>query len=215
MTISILFGKKGAKIGSLQLDATVTERHAYKNEVSEWPVENGDTIIDNIRLVPENISISGLISNFPIDVRFQDITNIVDGTSNTSESRTVSREESATRVETAQNILLRILGRVIQGETVRPETIEIVTGLRVYTNMVMTSLDITRDRRTGQALPFTADFLEVKSVEIEVIAPQPPFVGKASTKRQKAKQKPPPASEKTAEKVADDSIIFKLAKRIF
>jgi len=215
MTASVLFGKKGAKIGLLQLDATVSENHSYRNEVSEWPVEDGSTIIDNIRLVPERLSISGLISNFPIDVRFQDVTNIVEGNSNTSENRIVSREDTATRVETAQNILLRIAGRVIQGKTVRPEIITIVTGLRVYTNMAITDLKINRDRRTGQALPFTADFIEVKTSEILVIAPKPQeaFTDKASTKKGKGKQKSLTASETTENKTSVAKSAFNAAGR--
>jgi len=127
MATSVLFGKRASKIGVLQLDATVSENHNYKNEVSQWPVENGDTIIDNIRLVPERVTINGLISGSPIDVRFQDVTNIVDGNSNTSESRTVDRDDTNTRVESAQNLLLRISGRVIQGKAIRPEIITIIT----------------------------------------------------------------------------------------
>lgn len=213
MTASVLFGKKGAKIGILQLDATVNENHDYQNEVSEYPTEDGDTIIDNIRLLPERVTINGLVSNAPLDVRFDDITNVVDGNSNTSESRTVARQDTPTRVETAQNILLRISGRVIQGQPVKPEIITIVTGLRVYKNMAMTSLKISRNATTGRALPFTADFKNVETVELAFIEPQPDFKDKASTKKQKGKQTPSPASAKTAEKANNDSIAFKAAKR--
>ena len=40
---SVLFGKRGAKIGALQLDATVEETHEYENQVSQWPVEDGSS----------------------------------------------------------------------------------------------------------------------------------------------------------------------------
>jgi len=217
MTASLLFGKKGAKIGSLQLDATVSESHDYENQVSEWPVENGQTIIDNIRKVPERLTINGLISNFPIDVRFQDVTNIIDGNSNTSESRVVAREDTPTRVETAQNVLLRIQGRVIQGKPVDPEIIDIITGLRVYTSMAMTKLRINRDQRTGKALPFSADFIQIETSEVQIIAPQPQaaFQDKASTKIQKAKQKASPASVQTEGKTSILKDGFNFVGRIF
>ncbi|NJR73233.1 MAG: hypothetical protein HC773_05175 [Scytonema sp. CRU_2_7] len=190
MATSILFGRVGGKIGALQLDATLSEDHAYQNEVSQFPVENGDTIVDNIRKLPEQITINGLVTNSPVNVTFTDITNIVDGVSNKQESRTIERDDTPTRVETAQNILLRISGRVIHGNQVQPEIVDIVTGLRVYKNMAMTSLKINRTGATGQALNFTADFLQVKSVIVKLIAPQPNFKAKATPKIPKGKQKP-------------------------
>jgi len=215
MVASVLFGKKGAIIGSLQLDATVSENHDYTNEVSQFPVENGDTIIDHIRLVPEKITINGLVSNSPIDVRFQDITDIVEGTSNTSEVKTVSRDDTPTRVESAQNILLKIAGRVIQGKSVRPEIVTIVTGLRVYKDMAITSLTINRTARTGQALPFTASFINVETVELALIVPQFGFTDKAAPKIQKGKQKKVIAPPKTEERVSAAKSFYNKASRAF
>ena len=55
--------------------------------------------------------------------------------------------------------------------------------------MAMTDLKISRAGSTGRSLPFTADFIKVKSVELKVIDPQQGFLDKASFKVPKNKQK--------------------------
>lgn len=189
MTASVLFGRKAAKIGLLQLDATVNESHDYINEVTQYPTEDGSTATDNIRKLPERITIQGIISDRPIEVEFNDVTDIInDENSNQPEARFVSRDDTPTRIETAQNILLRISGRVLQGNPVRPELVTVVTGLRVYTNMALVNLNISRNGRTGRALPFSAEFMKIETTELAFIDPQDGFSDKASTKLQKGKQ---------------------------
>lgn len=201
MSTAVLFGKKATKIGVLQLDVTRSESHNYENQVSRWPVESGATIVDNIRQEPERLTIEGLISNHPINVRFEDLTNIVQGNSNESQSLTVARDDTPTHVETALNILLDIQGRLIQGQPVAPLLVDVVTGLRVYKNMAMTTFRVSRNARTGQALPFTAEFIEVKTADIAFIEgvpqlePQTAFKDKASTQKPKGKQTAKTAGE--------------------
>lgn len=213
MTASILFKKRGAKIGVLQLDATISESHDYENEVSQWNTEDGQTIIDNIRLVPERISINGIVSNSPIKVFHEDITNIVSGNSNTSEANIVDREDTPTRVETAQNILLRIFGRVINGIEKKPEIITIVTGLRSYKNMAGVSLKINRDSKTGQALPFNAKFIRVSTSKITFIEAQPDFKDRAQTKVQKGKQGPSNANDQLSTRTSKLRQFYNLVTR--
>jgi len=198
MTVSVLFGKVGAKIGSLQLDASLKDSHSFENEVSSFPIEDGFTISDNIRVLPVQLTIDGIVTDSPISVRFQDVNDIVSGnSSNRTESLVVEREDTAVRVETARDVLLKIRGE--NGKD--PEIVTIVTGLKVYENMVMTKLTFDRDGKTGRALPFTASFtrLVTKQLSTETLKPKPVVKDKASSKKNKGKQKPAEASAKTKE----------------
>ena len=48
---------------SLDLDVTQDEIHEWNNEVTQYPVEIGSPISDHIQLNPDNLTISGLITN--------------------------------------------------------------------------------------------------------------------------------------------------------
>lgn len=167
--VTLIFGKIGGKIGNLSLDATLSESHDYENEVSQFPVESGEDITDNIRITPDRITIEGLISNTPITAGATDIEDIIERNGNITTAKRVSRDGTPVRVESAQDILLRISGRKINGADETPELVTVVTGLRSYTGMAMESLVIKRNGSTGQALPFTAQLLKVQIVQTETI----------------------------------------------
>jgi len=203
-SVALIFGGSPVgKIGELLLDATLSETHRYNNQVSQFPVETGSDIIDNIKLDPDTIALTGVVSNSPVSVQFSDVTDIVKKRGNQTEAKRVSRDGTPTRVETAQDILLRISGRKINGEDQDPELVTIVTGLRVYTKMAMTSLSITRTGKTGQSLPFTAEFLKIQTIQSETInLAQPTSQDKASKKIEKGNQTPKPASIEKEEEVS-------------
>lgn len=52
----------------------------------------------------------------------------------------------------------------------KTKLVSIITPLRTYDNMLMTSLSVPRDRRTGDALRFTASFREVRFATSKVTA---------------------------------------------
>jgi hypothetical protein len=192
--VNILFGRKAGKIGELQLDVTVSEQHEYENEVSIFPIEEGADIADHIKLMPESITLDGFVTNSPISVLFED------------------------GVELAQDVLLKISGRQIQGNDTTPQIVDIITGLRVYTGMAMTSLTIPRNARTGQAMNFTARFIKIVTVKSETVAipdPQPEFKDKTQSKNDKGKTTPAESKEPTKKRTSLAKNGYYTAKRVF
>lgn len=63
---TLLFKYPNAKIGSLELDASITEGHSAEVEATEHPVEKGANISDHARVKPETLQMEGLISATPI-----------------------------------------------------------------------------------------------------------------------------------------------------
>lgn len=218
MAVNLLFGRKAAKVGILQLDATLSESHQYDNEISEFPVESGSNISDHIKQNPERITINGFITNTPVEVITENVSNVIQTSPGEAEVRSSERTGTSNRVELAQDALLRISGRKIQGANQEPEIIDIITGLRVYTGMAMESLEIPRDASTGQTLRFTATFIKILTVESEtVLIPNaiPAIVDKAQSKVDKGKQtvQEPTAQQSALSRLA--SSLFKTAKRSF
>lgn len=227
--VSFLFkSKRGAKIGELLCDATLNESHSFRNEITEWPVEDGSNITDHIRRLPDEVEVKGFITNSPVtQTNAKRIGQFVGGLTNPfiagvigSASnvgglvyKNLKRPKSANQVELALDILLRISGRKIDGSNTDPELVDVVCGLRSYSTMGMVSLDIQRDAKTGEAMPFTARFkkvITVKNESVKIPNPNKVLEDKTpSTEKVKVSTKKP--TEKTKGKL--QSVAFKLANK--
>ena len=140
--ISILFGTRApesAVIGGIEMDVTLEETHSRDAQVTENPVESGATVADHVVLEPEGVSIEGFISSAPV--------------------RILPLGQAGTgRVLDAFEELDRLWRR--------REPVELVTGYRVYDDMIITRLELPRRREVG--LRFTAELRKVNIVDSEV-----------------------------------------------
>ncbi len=141
--LSLLFGDtRKAKIGVLELDASLSERHEFENIITDFPIETGGEVSDHIYMKPDRVMIQGFITNSP--PVFFDLTN------------TLGRND---RVGDALETLKSIRDN--------RELVTVVTGLIIYDNMAMKRLTIPRSSRTGETLRFTAEFVKITKVASE------------------------------------------------
>lgn len=70
MVLSILYGRKypRAKVGTVVMDATITEDHRYTSRVTHYPVENGAIVSDHIINEPDVVVISGIVTDTPLNI---------------------------------------------------------------------------------------------------------------------------------------------------
>lgn len=66
MTLSLLLPRRQGKIGSLTIEATLSENHNFKSTVTRFPIEGGSIVSDHIVNDPEQVKIEGFISNTPV-----------------------------------------------------------------------------------------------------------------------------------------------------
>jgi hypothetical protein len=126
---NILF-TSGKSIGGIQVDAFVKETHKMSAELSSHPTETGTVISDNIVNNPEELTIEGSLGQTSLFL--SDIT-----------SYSLSR---AHVIDT----------QIIQLMTLKLPVV-VITGLRVYDNMVITSYDVDRSAENGQSLEFSME----------------------------------------------------------
>lgn len=158
--------KSPGKIGNLTLDVTIREQHVYRNDVTAFPVEEGADVTDHVRPLPPRLTMSGVVSNTPLLNVGSLFTSAVESFRNSPIGTSIY--DSATRTEQALAELMKLTGwryptRVVSDAYViqRIVPITVVTGLRVYTDMVMTSLTVDRDANTGDSLPFTVELTHI------------------------------------------------------
>lgn len=138
-----------APLVSIEVDCTISEQHSGEMEVTDHPVESGTNITDHVRRKPETLTVEGIVTDTPI----------------LSESERNAagpvRKGEATRSKAAF-LALRALR-----DSGQPVTV--VTPLNTYDSMVMTSLVFPRDAETGEAIKFTAQFKEIRTVDSQKV----------------------------------------------
>lgn len=145
-------------IAGFRIDASITERHVYQSEATEFPVESGSPISDNIRNLPIEVSIEGVVSNTPLG---ELATVRGEGGEVTLNDGSVVPAQTPVELARAK----------FEGIWRARQPITIVTTLDTYKNMVMTSLEVPRTASDGgaDAYRFSATFRQVTIVTTERI----------------------------------------------
>jgi len=143
--LNVLFKKEPGRkvaIGGITLDATVEERHEYSAGVTDHPIEAGGFVTDHVFENPRIVQVTGEITDSPVQ-----LFSVLGGLS----KRSVEAHDQ-----------LKALYHLKQRVT-------LVTGLSIYTDMVMDTLTFPKNQQTGRRLQFTANFKETRFVSSEVV----------------------------------------------
>jgi len=163
----------------IQFDATMKENHKRDSPPTEFPVEDGTSISDHIILKPFSLDLTAIITDSPIG----DIEGLL--------------KEVATSVATALLPPVGVIGatagialfnsltgakrrsvanyeQILQLQENR-KAFDVLTSLKRYPNMFISSLSAPRDLESGQAIVFTISLVQLiivspQSVNVQVFA---------------------------------------------
>ena len=133
---------------SITIDCTLREEHVATVEITRHPIEDGADPTDHARKLPDRVTLEGLFSNTPIDV-------------NEARSRGNTEAGASGYAQEQHKKLLEL--------TVTRKAVGLLTEIRTYKNMVLTSLSTPRDSKVGDAVRFLATFEEIRFVKSEVV----------------------------------------------
>lgn len=154
--LSLILGQ-GSKLkivkidkSALDIDVSLSESHEMQSDITMNPVEAGADVTDHIQPKPLALTIEGIQSDTPLQFfgGFQSLLDLVPG--NESRSQQAFSFFEKLRINRAM--------------------VTVNTGLRSYDNMVLESLTVPRDSKTGQAFRFTAKFKEIRVVTAQVVS---------------------------------------------
>jgi hypothetical protein len=137
-------------IGGFKIDAFLSERYSFTNSVTDLPMEDGSHASDHVIENAKEIQISGFIGRAEFTV--------YEGSAPASNQS----QDPKARIKEAYFELLRLKSE--------RKTIDLVTGLDTYPNMVITSFEINRDAATGMDLPFEMTLKEIRVIKSETVA---------------------------------------------
>lgn len=140
----IIFGITNAKIGVVELDASIRELHRGSATVTRHPIEaeagSQSSVSDHVHVDPISIQIEGMVTNTPAEW--------LAGITGTEENRDIAAHQE-------------LLDDLLTGRLVT-----IVTTLLEYPNMVLESLEVARDAAKGNALHLSANATMVRLVTL-------------------------------------------------
>ncbi len=126
------------KIASLLLDCSVDESHDYTSNITDYPQEDGFEVQDNVWLEPFKLSVKGVITDTPVAI-FAEKFGVLES-----------------RVGNAYDTLLALRDS--------RDGFQVLTGIKIYDDMVFTSLSIKRDTDTGFSIKIEADLKQLRKV---------------------------------------------------
>jgi hypothetical protein len=179
--IGLFFGGKkfktlfGNQFGNIELDANLDEAHEWAAEATTNPVEFGAPITDHVIEKPDMIRIRGFVSDSPTESLiseqgFARLAGLFNGKKVSSKSQAV----------------FDMLHKLIKAK----EPITLYTKHRIYTEMIITSVNIPRAANVGEAIEFTVEFVHIRKVKTKT-TDVPKGIG------QKKESKSPEAQKKT------------------
>ena len=138
-----ILGDLGA--GAIEFDVVVSEGATASATATKNPVEAGADTTDHIRIEPMTFSLSGIVSDTPI----QYLAGLQSGSFLTGNKQS----------QTAWDKLLEL-------QSLR-QPFTLTQGLKTYENVIITKLGTTQDASSAMALSFTAEMQEIILVGIE------------------------------------------------
>lgn len=150
--VQLLFGRRGRKtIGGLNIDGFLEENHEQSAQVTAYPIEDGSVINDHVVHDPDKLSIVGVVA--PSSIFLTDIFDF-------SFSRVVDIYWQLTDMKTAG------------------QPITVVSGLRVYNNMIIESFSVSRNKDTGKGMDFNMTLSKARIVQSQTTAISKNTIGK-------------------------------------
>ena len=149
-------------MGGLVFDAVFEETHEAELEVTDNPVETGVVVSDHAFMKPLKVTLSAGVTDTTLAVATND-----------------PFASDAGRSKRAYELLTELQKRA--------EPFDLQTGLKLYQNMICTSVRTSQDKDSDGALLFTATIREVIVVYTQVVQYPPRKAG--ATKRQAGAKK--------------------------
>jgi hypothetical protein len=197
VSVSLIYKVTRAKIDAVELDATISEQHGADVEATEHPVERGAAVTDHVRPKPRTLSIEGLLTNTPLRV----------------DEKTATRTTSIGTVTDRADAIKGVTGRAEEAfarlERLRDAgtIFTVATRHRTYPNVIITSLSVPRDAKTGDAIRFSIAMREIRIVESQFVEVAVLQERKASKKKDVSKQTAKPADAATRRKTIAKSLL--------
>lgn len=157
-----LFTGRNRNIGGIVIDCFVRENHVSRVKLTEFPIEIGVNINDHRIIQPRELEIVGIVSDIPPNFLKLTLPNF----GSTTTTRSIGAYNQLAQ--------LQIAG----------EPFNVLTGLRLYQNVLIEELYIDRDKDTSGGLYFSCRMKEMIIIENQYTTIPPGQYRQGATRNQ-------------------------------
>lgn len=130
---------------NIEFDAVLAENHSWSADATTNPVETGSPITDHVIEQADTLTIAGFVSDASISL--------------SSNFTQFSGAQPKTKVA------FDALRETIKAK----KTVSVYTKFKVYTDMIITKIDIPRVPENGGSIEFSIDFLNIRMVSTQLV----------------------------------------------
>lgn len=145
--VNFLFRKSNLKIGSISIDASLSEVHSSSLKTTDNPVENGFDATDHAQIEPKTLQLECVLTDVPIRV------GLLDSALGIFETVKSMAGKNKRAYDNYEKLLELQKNRT---------PITITTGLKSYDNMLIENIMVDRDSNIGDAIKLRISLKEIK-----------------------------------------------------
>lgn len=138
----------GNLYGNIELDAVLDENHEWSAEATSNPVEAGAPITDHVIDQSDKLKLRGFVTDAPLNL-----------------SQSVSGLVNSGSVGNRTQGVFDLLHQLIKLK----EPMTVYTKHRIYDDMVLTNVTIPRSAGVGEAIEFSAEFINIRKVATQMV----------------------------------------------
>ena len=131
----------GNQYGNIELDAALDENHEWSAEATSNPVEVGAPVTDHVIDQSDKLKIKGFVTDTPL-----------------------TASQSLTQISRSQDVF-DLLYELIKLK----EPMTVYTKHRIYNDMILTNVNIPRTAGVGEAIEFSAEFINIRKVATQMV----------------------------------------------
>ena len=173
--ITDIVGSDGAAIDDIIAQGVISERHEDQMEVTQHPIETGAPITDHAYVRPAHLVLTLMWSNSPPGARSLggDIANIAAGvTGQTIVGEVAAVQDAMTYTSNVQNSGITNINAAYALLLKLQQTralFSVITGKRLYKNMIAKSLRTETDYRSADSLSIVVECQQIFLVDSQVV----------------------------------------------
>lgn len=138
----------GNAYGNIELDAVLDEAHEWSAEATSNPVETGAPVTDHVIDQSDKLRIRGFVTDTPLTI-----------------SQSVQGIVNSGQVGNRTQAVFDLLHQLIKIK----EPMTVYTKHRIYDDMVLTNVTIPRGAGVGEAIEFSAEFINIRKVATQMV----------------------------------------------
>lgn len=159
--VSLFTRDEAFGVDSIAFDLLVDESHTLEFEASDHPIEDGSVITDHVTQKLRTCTVTGMFSNTP---------NVSSIEADENDWEKYRDSEVVYDGQETQTNRSRDLFEKLDELACERRPVRLVTAMRVYPEMIITSLPVKRDSKDGESVKFTITLREFKTAQLKKTA---------------------------------------------